>query len=114
MQDGITETNHQTLAYLLVTSAAWLQGLRPDVREEFLTIVSEVTAVANEKVAETEARNRQRLVDAGVRIRVLSPAQRKAWTDRMKPVWTRFEGEIGKDFIDAAVAANADPNTLGL
>jgi C4-dicarboxylate-binding protein DctP len=25
----------------------------------------------------------------------------------MKPVWDKFEGDIGKDLIDAAVGANA-------
>jgi C4-dicarboxylate-binding protein DctP len=29
VQDGVTETNHQLLAYLLVTSTEWLNGLMP-------------------------------------------------------------------------------------
>jgi len=106
VQDGITETNHQLLAYLLVTSDEWLDSLDPDVRDQFLTIVEEVTATANGKVAEKEAANRQNILDTGATIRELTPEQRKAWVDTMKPVWDKFEGDIGKDLIDAASSAN--------
>ncbi|MCV0368652.1 TRAP transporter substrate-binding protein [Filomicrobium sp.] len=106
VQDGITETNHQLLAYLLVTSKEWLDGLDPDVREQFLKIAQEVTQTANDNVVKQEAKNRQNILDAGSKIRTLSPEQRKAWVDTMKPVWSKFENDIGKDVIDAAVAAN--------
>ncbi|TYC54138.1 DctP family TRAP transporter solute-binding subunit [Rhodobacterales bacterium] len=106
VQDGITETNHQLLAYLLVTSDEWLNSLDPDVRDQFMTIVEEVTATANGKVANQEAKNRQNILDAGSTIRELTPDQRKAWVDTMKPVWNKFEGDIGKDLIDSAVASN--------
>ena len=102
----MTETNHQLLAYLLVTSTEWLNGLDPEIRDQFTKIVDEVTIAANGAVADTEAKNRQNIVDAGGTIRELNAEQRKAWVDAMAPVWTRFEGDIGKDLIDAAVAAN--------
>lgn len=106
VQDGITETNHQLLAYLLVTSKEWLDGLEPDVREQFLKIAQEATQSANDNVVKQEAKNRQNILDAGSKIRTLSPEQRKAWVETMKPVWSKFEDDIGKDVIDAAVAAN--------
>ena len=106
VQDGITETNHQLLAYLLVTSDEWLNSLEPDVRDQFLTIVEEVTAKANGAVADKEMANRQNVLDAGSTIRELTPEQRKAWVGAMKPVWDKFEGDIGKDLIDAAVSSN--------
>ncbi|MCB1457885.1 MAG: TRAP transporter substrate-binding protein DctP, partial [Nitratireductor sp.] len=106
VQDGVTETNHQLLAYLLVTSTEWLNGLDPEIRDQFTKIVDEVTIAANGAVADTEAKNRQNILDAGGKIRELNAEQRKAWVDAMAPVWTRFEGDIGKDLIDAAVAAN--------
>jgi C4-dicarboxylate-binding protein DctP len=106
VQDGITETNHQVLAYLLVTSKEFLDGLDEDVRTQFLAIVDEITKEANAKVAETEAMNRQRIADTGEEIRVLDAEQRKAWIDAMKPVWDKFGGDIGQELIDAAVASN--------
>lgn len=102
VQDGITETNHQTLAYLLVTSTDWLKGLDPAVRDQFLKIVDEVTNTANENVGKKEAACRQKILDAGGTIRELTPEQRAEWVKAMKPVWSKFEGDIGKDLIDAA------------
>lgn len=106
VQDGITETNHQVLAYLLVTSTEWLNGLEPEFRDQFMKIVDEVTAEANGNVAETEAKNRQNIIDAGGEIRELSPEQREAWVSTMKPVWEKFTDDIGQDVIDAALATN--------
>lgn len=107
VQDGVTETNHQLLAYLLVTSTEWLNGLDADFRDQFVKIVDEVTIEANAAVAATETKNRQNILDAGGTIRELNPEQRQAWVDSMKPVWTQFEGDIGTDLIEAAVASNA-------
>ena len=47
VQDGITETNHQLLAYLLVTSTEWLNGLDADIRDQFVAIVDDVNMKAN-------------------------------------------------------------------
>ncbi len=107
VQDGVTETNHQLLAYLLVTSTEWLNSLEPEFRDQFIKIVDEVTIEANASVAATEAKNRQNILDAGGTIRELTPEQRQAWVDAMKPVWSKFEGDIGTDLIEAAVASNS-------
>lgn len=110
VQDGITETNHQLLAYLLVTSQEFLDSLDDDTRTQFLAIVDAVTAEANASVAEIEAGNRQRIADTGEEIRELDPEQRAAWVAAMKPVWAKFTDDIGQDLIDAAVAANGSSN----
>ncbi|MEX0404795.1 DctP family TRAP transporter solute-binding subunit [Aquibium sp. LZ166] len=107
VQDGVTETNHQTLAYLLVTSTEWLEGLDPAVREQFLKIADDVTQAANADVANKEAVCRQNILDAKGTIRELTPEQRAEWVSTMKPVWAEFEGDIGKDVIDAAVASGS-------
>ncbi|EKF17112.1 DctP family TRAP transporter solute-binding subunit [Nitratireductor pacificus] len=107
VQDGITETNHQLLAYLLVTSTEWLEGLDPAVRDQFVKIADEVTAAANDEVANQEAACRQNILDAKGTIRELTPEQRAKWVETMKPVWAKFEGDIGKDLIDAAVASGS-------
>lgn len=90
-----------------MTSTEWLEGLDADVRDQFVAIVDDVTAKANAQVADKEAANRQNILDAGGTIRELSAEQRTEWVETMKPVWTKFEADIGKDLIDAAVAANA-------
>ncbi|HMQ57702.1 MAG TPA: C4-dicarboxylate ABC transporter, partial [Rhizobiaceae bacterium] len=96
----------QTLAYLLVTSTEWLNGLDAEVRDQFLTIVNDVTKKANDEVAAKENECRENIVKAGGTIRELTPEQRAEWVNAMKPVWGKFEGDIGKDLIDAAVSVN--------
>lgn len=107
VQDGVTETNHQALAYLLVTSTDWLNGLDAEIRDQFVTIVDEVTAASNAEVGKKEADCRQGILDAGGEIRQLTPEQRVEWVKTMKPVWDKFEGDIGKDLIDAAAGAGS-------
>ncbi len=102
VQDGVTETNHATLAYLLVTSQDFLDGLDDATREQFLKIVNEVTNEANKKVADKESNCRQQIIDAGGKVRELSSEQRQQWVDAMKPVWDKFRDDIGQDLIDAA------------
>ena len=106
VQDGITETNHGLLAYLVVTSKEWLDGLKPDVRDQFLSILGDLTKNFNSGIASQEAKCRQQIIDAGGKIRELTPDQRKQWVAAMKPVWTQFEKDVGADMIEAASASN--------
>jgi len=39
-------------------------------------------------------------------VRTLTPEQRQAWVDAMKPVWKKFEDDIGADLMEAALKAN--------
>jgi C4-dicarboxylate-binding protein DctP len=39
-------------------------------------------------------------------VQTLSKEDVAAWREAMKPVWQKFEGDIGKDLIDAALKAN--------
>ncbi|WP_041768797.1 DctP family TRAP transporter solute-binding subunit [Pseudovibrio sp. FO-BEG1] len=106
VQNGITETNHQLLAYVVFAPKEWLESLEPDLRDQFLTIFRETLVKANAQAAQTSEENRQRIVDAGYTVRELTPEQRQQWVDVMRPVWGDFEDQIGKDLIAAAVAAN--------
>ncbi|MFK8035675.1 MAG: DctP family TRAP transporter solute-binding subunit [Hyphomicrobiales bacterium] len=107
VQDGTTETNHGILDYLVVTSVDWLDGLEPAVRDQFLTILKEVTETRNSESFKVNQSARQAIIDAGGVVRQLDDAQRQAWVDTMKPVWAKFEGDVGKENIDAAQAINA-------
>src|SRR5210317_1018777 len=102
VQDGTTETNHQMLAYLFMTSKEFLDSLKPDVREQFLKICDAVTQEANQNVKKAEATNRENILKSGGKINELTPEQRQEWVDAMKPVWKMFEKEIGADLIEVA------------
>ena len=107
VQDGTTETNHGIIDYLVVASVDWLDSLEPDTRDQFLTILAEVTETRNGEAFAVNQANRQAILDAGGVIRELTPEQRQAWVDAMKPVWDKFAGDVGQDMIDAAQATNA-------
>jgi C4-dicarboxylate-binding protein DctP len=107
VQDGVTETNHGIIDYLVVTSVDWLDSLDADVRDQLLTILREVTVARNgEAFAVNEAAKQAILKEGGV-IRQLTAEQRQAWVDAMKPVWAQFEGDVGADNIAAAQDINA-------
>jgi C4-dicarboxylate-binding protein DctP len=106
VQDGVTESNHGILDYLVVTSAKWWDGLPDDVRSQLATILREVTDARNAESTKVNEQNKQNVVDAGGVVRKLTPAQRQAWVDAMKPVWKRFEKDIGADLMDAALKSN--------
>lgn len=107
VQDGTTETNHGIIDYMLVTSVDWLDSLKPDVRDQFLQIVKEVTESRNAESTNVDLAARASIIAAGGVVRELDAAQRQAWVDAMKPVWTQFEGDVGSDNIAAAQAINA-------
>jgi C4-dicarboxylate-binding protein DctP len=106
VQDGTTETNHGALDYLVVASTDWLDSLDPAVKDQVLKILNEVTVERNAAVNEVDGQARQAILDAGGVIRELTPEQRQAWVDAMKPVWAKFAEGIGQDNIDAAEAFN--------
>jgi C4-dicarboxylate-binding protein DctP len=106
VQDGITETNHGIIDYLVVTNDKWWQGLDEDVRTQLATILKEVTEARNSESTAVNEQNKELIVKTGSEVRQLTPEQRQAWVDAMKPVWAKFEGDIGADIIQDAVSYN--------
>jgi len=105
VQDSTTETNHQLLAYFFMTSDDFLASLDKDTRATFLRIADEVTQESNQSIKAAELAYRQKIVDAGGKINVLTAAQRAEWVNAMKPVWSQFESDIGADIIKAAAGS---------
>ena len=107
VQDGVSETNHGIIDYLVVTSAEWWDGLDEGIRSQLKTILDEVTVTRNAESAAVNQENKALILKAGGTVRTLTPEQRQKWVDAMKPVWAKFEGDIGAELIEAAQAANA-------
>ncbi|PIE16980.1 MAG: C4-dicarboxylate ABC transporter [Rhodobacterales bacterium] len=107
VQDGVTETDHGVLDYLVVTNVDWLESLDADVRDQLLQIFAEVTQTRNAEAFAVNEAAKQSIIDAGGTIRKLTPEQRQVWVDTMKPVWEKFAGDVGQDNIDAAQEINS-------
>ena len=108
VQDYITESNHGLIDYLVVTSTEFWKGLPDDVRAEVKKALDEALEFGNQVAAEKATADRQKVVDSKrSEIITLNDAERAQWVEAMKPVWGKFEEEIGKDLIDAAYNSNS-------
>ncbi len=106
VQDGVTQTDHGIIDYLVVTSVEWWNSLDADIRDQLSTILSEVTEARNSEAFAVNEASKQAIIDAGGVVRSLTAEQRAAWAAAMKPVWAQFEGDVGADNIAAAQAIN--------
>lgn len=107
VQPYITESNHGVLDYLVVTSAQFWMGLPDDIRSELKKALDEAIAFGNKIAGEKAISDRQKIIDSGrTEVLQLTDAERQKWVDAMKPVWKKFEDQIGKEYIDAAIQSN--------
>jgi C4-dicarboxylate-binding protein DctP len=103
VQEYISETNHGLLDYLLVTSADFWNDLPDDVKPALEECVATATKTGNERALAIAMESRKKIEESGQsEILQLSDAELAAWREAMKPVWAKFEDDIGKDLIDAA------------
>ncbi len=107
VQKHITESNHGLLDYMVITNTGFWNGLPEHIKTELQAIMNEVTEEVNRQAHELNMRDKQSILDAGTtEITYLTPEQREKWREAMRPVWKKFEGEIGVERIKAAEAAN--------
>jgi C4-dicarboxylate-binding protein DctP len=106
VQDGVTETNHGVLDYMVVVSTKWWDGLPDDVRTQLKEIMDGVTKERNAAVTEVEEQSKQAIIATGSPVRELTSEQRAQWVAAMKPVWEQFAPDIGQDVIEKAVTYN--------
>ncbi|WP_312680289.1 DctP family TRAP transporter solute-binding subunit [Stutzerimonas nitrititolerans] len=108
VQKYMTESNHGIGNYLLITNTKFWNGLPAPVRGELEAIIEEVTAEVNRQAEALNEEARQGIVASGKsEILVLTDEERAKWREAVQPAWAKFEGEIGKDLIEAAQAANS-------
>jgi C4-dicarboxylate-binding protein DctP len=89
-----------------VTSDEWWEELPAGVREQLTQILREVTALRNGESTNVNNTNRENIIQAGGTVRTLTAEQRQEWVTAMKPVWKKFEKDIGKDLMEAALSSN--------
>ncbi|WP_322516601.1 TRAP transporter substrate-binding protein [Rhodopseudomonas palustris] len=107
VQKDITESDHGVIDYMVVVNAKWWNALPKDLQDAMKKAMDEATKVNNDVAGKLNDEAKQKIAASGVsKIHQLTPEQRKQWVTAMKPVWAKFEGAIGKDLIDAAVASN--------
>ena len=107
VQKFFTESNHGAIDYLVITNTKFWNGLPDDVRKTLDQVMAEVTVEVNKQAEALNQTSRKRIADAGTsEIITLTPEQRELWREAMRPVWKKFESDIGPEVIAAAEQAN--------
>ncbi|MEB0040052.1 MULTISPECIES: TRAP transporter substrate-binding protein [unclassified Pseudomonas] len=110
VQKYFTESNHGLIDYMVITNVKFWNGLPPDIRTELEKIMAEVTVEVNKQAEALNQTAKQKIIDAHTsEIIQLTPEQRTAWREAMRPVWDKFSAEIGPDLIKAADDSNKAP-----
>jgi C4-dicarboxylate-binding protein DctP len=106
VQDYLMETNHGYIGYLVAVNPGFWNSLPEDIRTELNAIVQEVSAWANDQSVIINQDGRRQIIESGQsEVLTLTADELAEWETAMRPVWEQFEGNIGKDFIAAALAA---------
>ncbi|MDO5681111.1 MAG: TRAP transporter substrate-binding protein [Pelistega sp.] len=107
VQKYITESNHGLIAYMVVVNTKFWNDLPEDIRTGLDEVMVEVTKEVNRHSLELNQSDKQKILDAKTtEIITLTPEEHAEWREAMKPVWKKFENEIGADLIEAALKAN--------
>lgn len=108
VQKYIMESDHGVLDYMVITNAGWWDSLPADIRKGLNEAMVESIKHGNRIAFEEAANFRQKVIDdKKAEVLPMSKAELAQWRNAMKPVWRKFEGEIGSDIISAALEANA-------
>ena len=107
VQPFITESNHGVLDYLVLSSKEFWLSLPADIRPAVEKALQEAITYSNQVALAKDQEDKQAII-ASKRSQVisLSPEQRQQWVEAMKPVWKKFETELGKELIQAALDSN--------
>ncbi|MDI1245428.1 MAG: TRAP transporter substrate-binding protein [Rhodoferax sp.] len=107
VQKYIMDSNHGVLDYMVIGNAKWWAGLPPDIQKGLTEAMTESIKFGNKIAFEEDMAFRQKVIaDNKAKVLPMSKEHLTAWRTAMQPVWKKFEGEIGKDLIDAALKAN--------
>jgi C4-dicarboxylate-binding protein DctP len=106
VQKHITNSRHAHLQYAVITNTKFWNGLPADIRAQLDKAMDEATDYTN-SIAVNENKDALDKIKASGRttIHVLTPAQRQAWFDKMKPMYAKAEEKIGKDIVQQLLAA---------
>lgn len=107
VQKYIMDSNHGVLDYMVIGNAKWWAGLPPDIQKGLSEAMVESIQYGNKAAFEEDVDFRAKVIaDNKAKVLPMSKEHLAAWRAAMQPVWKKFEGDIGKDLIDAALRAN--------
>ncbi|MHA6492440.1 DctP family TRAP transporter solute-binding subunit [Pseudomonas borbori] len=107
LQPFVTETNHGSLNYMLVSNSTFWGSMPYKTRSELEAIIEEVTFAVNKDAEILNQQAREQLRVAGkTRLISLTAQEQAAWRDAMQPLWKSYEQAIDADMLRAAQTVN--------
>jgi len=107
VQKYIMDSNHGVLDYMVIGNAKWWAGLPPDIQKGLSEAMAESIKFGNKVAFEEDMAFRDKVIkDNKAKVLPMNKEHLVAWRTAMQPVWKQFEGDIGKNLIDAALRAN--------
>jgi C4-dicarboxylate-binding protein DctP len=105
VQSDLTMSNHGYLGYLVVTNKIFWKKLSDDQKALITQAMKEATVYGNDLAKKMDDDYMAKIKATGkTKIHELTPAQRKAWKDKMLAIYPEFYKVIGKGLIDEAVS----------
>ncbi|WP_296493727.1 TRAP transporter substrate-binding protein [Rhodoferax sp.] len=107
VQKYIMDSNHGVLDYMVIGNAKWWAGLPPDIQKGLTEAMVESIKFGNKVAFDEDVVFRKKVIDDNkAKVLPMSKEHLTAWRTAMQPVWKKFESDIGKDLLDAALKAN--------
>lgn len=107
VQPFITETNHGSLNYMLVSNVTFWNSIPYKTRTELEAIIHEVTFAVNRDAEALNQKAREQLLAGGkTKLISLTADEQAAWRAAMQPLWQNYEASIGADMLRAAQTVN--------
>jgi len=106
VQSDLTTTDHGYLGYMVVTSKIFWKKLSDEQRQIITQAMKDATEFANQQAVELDKKYLADIQASGkTKVHTLTAEQRKAWKDKLLPIYPQFYDAIGKDLIEGALAA---------
>lgn len=107
VQPYITESDHGTLNYMLISNSKFWASIPYQTRVELDAIIDEVTFAVNKEAEALNQKSREQVITAGhAKVIPLTEQERAAWRQVMEPIWQKYEADIGPDVLRAARIVN--------
>lgn len=103
----ITETNHGITGAAILAAPGLIATLTPDDATLLLDLLRQVLHEQSLLAFETDAISRQAITEDGGIVVALDPTARAAFRVALAPIYDAAATRLGRDAINAAVAANA-------
>ena len=101
VQKHITVSSHAHLQYAVIANAKFWNGLPPDVRGQMEKAMADATEYTNSIAKQENVEALEKIKQSGkTTLHYLTPQQRQAWVEAMKPVYKEAESRVGKQVVD--------------